>query len=542
MLPGKQYKPADYLAMALRRWWLIALPCVVGVYVSLIYSSRIPDSYQSEMMIQIVPQRVPDAYVRSTVTTRTEERIAAITEQVKSRTELERLITDMDLYPAERSRLPMQDVVERMRGRIVVEPIRARDKDIDSFYVRFTYSNAEMVKQVTERLVSLFVEVNTRDRGNLAQATHTFLQSQLADARRRLEEQDLKLKQFRERFAGRLPTQLQFNMTAMQNSQMLIQAQVESLARDRDRKLTLERMYADVEAEPIIVVPAVAAVAAPAQAAQPVLAGDTIQQLAAMREGLKALEIRFKPDHPDVVRTKSAIQDLEVRLAEEEAAAAKLEKVPPASPPPDTTSATAQQLSKQQRLQALRNDIESLDRQMAFKEVREQQLRTQLAEYESRIEGVPGLESEWISLTRDYSTQENAYKDLLAKSEDAARAAELEQRQIGEVFRILDAARAPTRPIGVNRLEINGYGAAAGLVVGLLLVALLELWDRTIHSADDVADVFHLPVIAMVPQVLSDVERRRKRLQLRLLSTAAVVVAVAGGYGFWVMQLWKYAR
>jgi uncharacterized protein involved in exopolysaccharide biosynthesis len=131
MLPGKQYKPADYLAMALRRWWLIALPCVVGVYVSLIYSSRIPDSYQSEMMIQIVPQRVPDAYVRSTVTTRTEERIAAITEQVKSRTELERLITDMDLYPAERSRLPMQDVVERMRGRIVVEPIRARDKDID---------------------------------------------------------------------------------------------------------------------------------------------------------------------------------------------------------------------------------------------------------------------------------------------------------------------------------------------------------------------------------------------------------------------------
>jgi hypothetical protein len=73
-------------------------------------------------------------------------------------------------------------------------------------------------------------------------------------------------------------------------------------------------------------------------------------------------------------------------------------------------------------------------------------------------------------------------------------------------------------------------------------VALLELWDRTIHSADDVADVFHLPVIAMVPQVLSDVERRRKRLQLRLLSTAAVVVAVAGGYGFWVMQLWKYAR
>src|ERR1700730_11401876 len=113
MLPGKTYKPADYARMAWRRRWFIVVPLIVGAYAALIVSSRLHDEWQSEMLIQVVPQRVPDAYVRSPVTMRTEDRINALTQQVLSRTALERLIEQMNLYPVERARMPMQGVVER---------------------------------------------------------------------------------------------------------------------------------------------------------------------------------------------------------------------------------------------------------------------------------------------------------------------------------------------------------------------------------------------------------------------------------------------
>src|SRR5712692_9192338 len=101
MLPGRTYTPADYACMVWRRRWVIVVPLVVGAYAALFVSSRLHDMYQSEMLIQVVQQRVPDAYVRSTVTMRTEDRINAVSQQVMSRTALERLIEQMNLYRTE---------------------------------------------------------------------------------------------------------------------------------------------------------------------------------------------------------------------------------------------------------------------------------------------------------------------------------------------------------------------------------------------------------------------------------------------------------
>ena len=197
-------------------------------------------------------------------------------------------------------------------------------------------------------------------------------------------------------------------------------------------------------------------------------------------------------------------------------------------------------MARRDRLNQLRAQIESLTRQIAFKEAEDLRIRAQVGDLQRRIEQIPGVESEWVALTRDYATQQSAYQQLLAKSQEAKLAANLEQRQIGEQFRILDPARTPVRPTGVNRLELNAMGAALGLGLGLAIAALLELRDRTFHKAVDVIDVLKLPVIALVPQVVTNEERRRARARTLLASTAAAVVALGGAYGFWTMQLWKF--
>ncbi len=553
MLPGRQYTPIDFAAMAWRHRWLILVPTIIGGYLGLIVSSRLPDIYRSEMLIQVVPQRVPDAYVRSTITMRTEDRLATLSEQIVSRTELERLITQMNLYPHERASMPMQDVVEKMRGQVKVEPVKdPRSKDADSFYIRFSYFDAVLAAKVTERLGALFIDVNARDRGDLAAATNNFLQGQLGEARRRLEEQEARLKVFRERNAGRLPTQAAFNLQIIQNTQMAIQAQVESVARDRDRKLMLERLQMEAESELAAQPVAVQQAPSPStpQAPDPAtpVNGTTAQQLVVARDLLSKLQLRLTPEHPDVVRTRRVISGLEQRLKEEEEVAVLAKATAEAeaasggasATPPTPVVVDSQQMARRERLAQMRAEIESLDRQIQFKEAKEQQLRATLQEYQVRIEQVPGVESEWVALTRDYDTQQAAYRDLLSKSELAKVATELEKGQIGEQFRILDPARTPVRPTGVNRLEVNGMAAGIGLGVGLLLTALLELRDRSFRSATDVLEACKLPVLVLLPRVVTEAERRRAQWRRLVVSGVAAVFMLAGTYVAWMLRLWNY--
>ncbi|MGH9329055.1 MAG: hypothetical protein ACRD09_01315, partial [Vicinamibacterales bacterium] len=135
---------------------------------------------------------------------------------------------------------------------------------------------------------------------------------------------------------------------------------------------------------------------------------------------------------------------------------------------------------------------------------------------------------------------QTTYRELLTKSEASKMAANLERRQIGEQFRVLDPARVPVSPIGTRRLRINLIGVSSGLLLGLALVALLEIRDSSFRSESDVVEVLALPVLALVPFVEGPADRRRQRQRRVLAATATVIALVAGGYAFWIMKLWKY--
>ena len=317
------------LAILRRRVWWLILPPVVGLFAALIVSAKLHNMYLAETLMRLIPQRVPESYVRSTVILPIANRLESVSREVLSQTQIEQLIGEFDLYPNERSVLPMQDVVNKARAAIDVEMVPPpRGQMPDAFHIRFTYPDPVTAARVTDRLGALFVNENARDRGDLANATSEFLESQLADARTRLEAQEQKLETFRQRHAGRLPSQLESNSEAAHNAQMQVQAVVESAARDRDRKLMLERMYRDAEAEPVPVVQPAAPAAPLAPRADNTnaiaMAGSSQQQLAMARATLASLELRLKPEHPDIVRTQRQISELEKKVAAE-AAAAKIQ-------------------------------------------------------------------------------------------------------------------------------------------------------------------------------------------------------------------------
>ena len=112
MIPGRKYTPEDILRLAWYHKWLIIAGIVVFATAAAVVAKRLPNEFRSETLILVIPQRIPDSYVRSTVTMRIEERLRSLSQEIFSRTRLATVISEFDLYPELRKTRPMESVVE----------------------------------------------------------------------------------------------------------------------------------------------------------------------------------------------------------------------------------------------------------------------------------------------------------------------------------------------------------------------------------------------------------------------------------------------
>ena len=315
MIPGKTYTVEDFVLIGWQRKWLILICFVVVTTGTLIWSRSLPNLYRSETVILVVPQRVPDAYVRSTVTSRIEDRLQSISPEILSGTRLEKIIGDMNLYPELRQTHTMEEVLQFMRDNIKVDTIKG-----DAFKVSYISSDPQSAMEVTKRLASMFIDGNLQDRVGLANQTNQFFESQLLVARERLIEQEKKLEEFRRAHAGELPSQVDANLQSIQNSQLQLRGLGESISRDRDRLTMLEgrdrrrprsgrssgRALRRRTTRPI------RCSRSPARATE---------RLEAARRMLASLQLRLTAEHPDVTRLTRVVRDLERTVQQRGAAA-----------------------------------------------------------------------------------------------------------------------------------------------------------------------------------------------------------------------------
>jgi polysaccharide chain length determinant protein (PEP-CTERM system associated) len=505
--------------LAAKHAWLIVIPLIVTTAAAVAIGARLPKKFKSDTLIMLVPQRIPDSYVKSAGSDSLDDRVATLNDQLLSRSRLERIILDLNLYVGLRKTLPMEDVVERMRRDITLSTTQSKggSKESTSFRIEYVSNDSKIAQKTAERLASLFIEENMRDRENVAEDTSQFLASQMQDARQRLIEQEKKLEDYRHRYSGQLPSQATANLQAIQNAQLQLQSLREATDRARERRLLMERQIADLQTPD----PLTAAVAPVTGQTPPV--ETTSQQLEAARARLRVLETHDKPTHPDVLMAQRTIRDLETKLKAEQAAA------PARETGGDAVVAPAEVI-RQRRLRDLKGQMEEVDRELADKQQQAKNLHDVIADYQSKLDAVPSRESDLVELTRDYNTLQATYQSLLAKREESKLAANLEHRSIGEQFRILDPARVPETPFSPNLVAITGGGAACGLLIGLVIIGFLEYRNSSFQTGDDVVRLCQLPVLASVPLMKTDDERRKEWRRAALLNAAAIcVVLVSAG-------------
>ena len=225
---------------------------------------------------------------------------------------------------------------------------------------------------------------------------------------------------FRERHAGRLPSQLQGNMQAIQSWQLELSGVAASLEADRARKAMTERLYNDslAELQMAATAPPPIAPTGDPTAATNLTARQQLEAARAARPPGDAADRRAPGRDP----ARRMIKDLEVRRRR-----SKLAQASPGSATPRAT--TPEETQRRERVSSLRAELDQLNRQIAYKERDQARLRGEIADYRGRLNSVPGLESEWTSLSRDYDTLQESYRGLLKKSEDSKVAANLESRR-----------------------------------------------------------------------------------------------------------------
>jgi polysaccharide chain length determinant protein (PEP-CTERM system associated) len=403
----------------------------------------------------------------------------------------------------------MEDIVEQMRDEVDIVPIRG-----DAFTVSFTSEDPRTAFRVTERLATLFIDESLKDREVLAQGTNQFLESTLEEARRALIDNEKKREEYRRKFDGQLPDQTSANLQALNNANMQLQILFDSQNRDRDRQAALERTLEDLQNADTFMPPPPPPVAAPGTKT----AADELRQL---QEELSIAKLRLTPDHPDITRLQQRVGVAQERADEEAAATA-------VSP----NGRNPAEVLRENRIRDLKLQRESIEKALKENEARQAKLRDQMAVYQKRLEGAPTRESELVDLMRDYGVLQANYTSTLEKYQDSRIAANLERRQIGEQFKTIEPARLPQRPFSPNRPYYYAIGVLAGIAAGLGLAGLLEYFDRTMRSEDDVRVALSLPVLAAIPLVVNPAAERRRRL-IALSASAAVLLVVGAAAAAW---------
>src|SRR3989442_3074195 len=428
-----------------RHKWLATLVFTGPFVVTVSLAIALPNLYRSTATLLLERPQVSETFVKSSVTSELETRMQTISQEILSRSRLQDLIIRFDLYPEFRKRVSPEEVVDRMRRDIRMEfkgrDIRMEAKAVEpqgergatvAFTLSFRGRDPETVAKVTNTLASLFVEENLKLRERQAAGTAEFLRVQLEEMKRKLDQEEQRVGEFKERHLGELPEQTPVNLAILERLNVELRLNKENQIRvmewfdqeDLTRQLAMASKNAPVK-DPTDTTP----IRDPTD--PPTGPVAIAARIAWLDQELTELRTRFSEKYPDVIRVKAEIAALERQLAETRNG---------------ETSETKADSTANQYPSRLKKGRSAAAVQLSALKEQEKSLRQAIAMYQRRVDHSPRLEQEYQGLFGDYKTMKEHYSALLQRYQDALVAASVEHGEKGDQIRLLDVAIPSTRP------------------------------------------------------------------------------------------------
>ena len=497
----------DLPGLSRRRGKLIALVAGSVILATFWISMALPNLYTSSAMILVEPQSVDENLVNSGVRqSDLNERLGIMTAEMLSRARLSTIIEKFELYRDESEEMQRSEIIDLMRSYISVEPVlseledgtRKKDLVFSTFRITFRHENKYVAAQVAQEIANSFIDANIESRTEITGKSLSFMRDEIRSLSDSLAVVEKSISAVKAESAGSLPEEfagnqrlLQFGMADLRDAQRILSAAESDASYWKAQALTASTISGGGDQN------------SPSY---------RLQSLELQRGSLLAKG--FTKKHPDVVQADAEIALLQGQLAGGNTGEGD-ENVAPKSVAEQ--NARSEQARAELRAKSAQEDIA--------------RLRVSIADVERRIGETASVAEKLDALSRQYDHLSRSYQDFSNRLQQASVQADLERRQLGEKFRILETAEPAPQPSSPNRLLLLSLGTIMGLALGGGIGLIWEVSDSSLHTSNELQTALGIPVLISVPNIMLESDRaiRSRRILRESLAAAFVVVFVLVG-------------
>lgn len=529
----------DYIDMLRRyRSWIIG-PAFAGLVVAVVVAFLWPDTYVSTAVMQITPPQIPERLVPSVMNSQMAERLQQMQTDILSRGSLTEIIQkpSLNLYPKERARMPMEDIVQDMKNKHIqislINDVSLGGRGASAFQIRFSYTDKYKAQGVVRELVSKFSEQNFQVQRNEATATTSFINDELRAAKEKMDNLEAAITKFKLDHEGHLPEQAQANAQALQMEEMQLMNLDGNIGRVMQERMMLEtQIQNNKEAQVFLQSRATETIAAagPQTAAHNDQLTALVGRITGAKQELAVMKNMYGDAYPEIAAHQAAIDALEKERdklekdwsAQQAAAALTVTPSGPQTVVKPEVEQSLQQLSGQARtysteMQAKMAEVDNLHKQQA-------EVQKHIAVLERQIQEAPIDEQQYAALLRELNLAKSDYEDMVKRRTASEMQEQLEEHKAGENLVELDPPTLPEQPSDPNRPAWAGAGLLGGLALGVVLAGAKEVKNTSLKNLKDVRVYTNLPVLSSIPLLENGLLVRRKRRLVWLAWSTAIIV------------------
>jgi len=502
-------EPSDFINILMRKKWLVIFSFLIIFFIALVYNVVTPDVYKSTAKILITPPTVAEGVVKTDIQTSVTDRVKALRLDTFTTTSLKKLIQAIGVETLGFEGMSEAKMLGKMASRIsfefdIKEDYYRASSGVHVFAVSFLHENPDVAQKVVATLSSNFIEQNKKSRIIIVDDTTKFLNEQLETTRKRLEIQEYKLKQYKEKHGGELPQQLEIMMNQLARLQEQLRSNNEAISRLENRKLILESQASTLRRNVAETV---------------VLPADP--RLDAKRKQVAELKQKFTEKHPAVVQAEWELTQLEAQAQTRGATNQAAANTQPASP-------------EKIELNRIMEQITQVDLEITSTKRDNVSTQALMNSIQYKLDKMPQREQELISLNRDYDNLKKWYDETLDKTLKASTSKNLEEIQKGERFQEIESASLPlrSRPAAPNRLTSFLLALAASMGIGVGGAFALEILDPRLRAAKEFKSFFSVPVLATLPTIQDEAYMRRVSFRSKAVITS--LISITGVYVIFV--------
>jgi polysaccharide chain length determinant protein (PEP-CTERM system associated) len=473
-----------YINLFVIRYKLIIISALLTVSIGYAVYLRMPKIYESTASIMYQEQNINPTRLSPDQELRITEMVNTVTQQVLSRANLIQLVNDFNLYADSLKRLPIDDIIVRLREKDIHVNLDRQRGNV--FSVSYRGSDPQTVMAVTNALSMKFIEENMRFREERARETSNYIQDELRMSKEKLQEKESQMRDYKLKYYNEMPEERANNMSrlnALQQQFQAIQANIPD--REQTRLLITEQ----IEIRKNIQNAATATESG---------SGGAMDELINARNTLKELQSRYTHEHPRVQRLEKRIKQLESDL--------KASGV-------DSDNLLSGGFEGDARMQELVIQLKQVDLDLMTLRKESDGILTQIQTYQKWIDAAPIREAEWAALSRDYDELKRYHDTLVAQSLAAEAAETLEARQKGSQFKIVDPAYFPKTPVKGSFLKFFLASIAIGFAAGVGLILGLDFMDTSFKSRGEIENYLKIPVVCSIPLILTETEIKKNKIK-----------------------------